>query len=120
MAPVWTPSPSGFVKPSSSDPERVGRDGFLGLRFERRLGSTILARCRFKLPLQALTLTELADGTPYLMLLNPTGGVIGGDFLFMQIIQEADTRVCLTTPSATRVYRTRSQPAAQETQIVTS
>jgi urease accessory protein len=118
MAPVWTPSPSGFVKASSSSPERVGRDGFLDLRFERRLGRTALGRCRFKLPLQALTLTELADGTPYLMLLNPTGGVVGGDFLFTQIIQEADTRVCLTTPSATRVYRTRAQPAVQETQIV--
>jgi urease accessory protein len=87
------------------------------LRFEHRLGRTILAQCRFKLPLQALTPVELADGTAYLMLLNPTGGLVGGDFLFTQIIQEAGTRVCLTTPSATRVYRTLAQPAVQETQI---
>jgi urease accessory protein len=78
---------------------------------------TTLAQCRFKLPLQALTPTELADGTAYLMLLNPTGGLVGGDFLLTQIIQEAETRVCLTTPSATRVYRTRDQPAMQETRI---
>ena len=109
MAPEWTPSPIGFAELCSSNPERVGRDGFLGLRFERRLGRTILAQCRFKLPLQALTPTELADGTAYLMLLNPTGGLVGGDFLLTQIIQEAGTRVCLTTPSATRVYRTRDQ-----------
>jgi urease accessory protein len=63
--------------------------------------------------LQALTPVELADGTAYLMLLNPTGGLV----LFTQIVQEPDTRVFLTTPSATRVYRTASQPAVQETQI---
>lgn len=117
MAPEWTPSPIGFGEPSCSNPERVGRDGFLGLRFERRLGKTTLAQCRFRLPLQALTPVELADGTAYLMLLNPTGGLVGSDFLFTQIVQEPHTRVCLTTPSATRVYRTRDQPAVQETQI---
>ncbi len=117
MAPEWTPSPIGFVEPSSSSPERVGRDGFLGLRFERRLGRTILGQCRFKLPLQALTPAELADGTAYLMLLNPTGGLVGGDHLSTQITLEAGTSVCLTTPSATRVYRTRDQPAVQETRI---
>jgi urease accessory protein len=113
----WTPSPIGFSEPSSSNPERVGRDGFLGLRFEQRLGRTILAQCRFKLPLQALTPFELADGTACLMLLNPTGGLVGGDYLFTRIIQRSDTRVCLTTPSATRVYRTRAEPAVLETQI---
>lgn len=113
----WTPSPSGFVEPSSSNPERIGRDGFLGLRFGRRLGKTTLGQCRFRLPLQALAPIELADGAAYLMLLNPTGGLVGGDFLTTQIILEADTRVCLTTPSATRVYRTRAQAAVQETRI---
>ena len=118
MAPVWTPSSSGFVEPSSSNLERVGRDGFLGLRFEQRLGRTALTQCRFKVPLQAQALAELADGTPYLMLLNPTGGVLGGDFLLTQIALGADSSVCLTTPSATRVYRTKSQPAVQNTEIV--
>ena len=117
MAPGWTPSPNGFAKRFSSNPERVGRDGFLRLRFERRLGRTALAQCRFKLPLQALTPAELEDGTAYLMLLNPTGGLVGGDFLLTDISQEADTHVCLTTPSATRVYRTLNQPTVQETRI---
>lgn len=117
MEPDWTPSAIGFGEPCCSNPERTGRDGFLGLRFERRLGKTALGQCRFRLPLQALTPVELADGTAYLMLLNPTGGIVGSDFLLTQIVQEADTRVCLTTPSATRVYRTLDQPAVQETQI---
>lgn len=59
----------------------------------------------------------LDDGTAYLMLLNPTGGVLGGDHLVTEIIQQAGTRVCLTTPSATRIYRTAGQPAILDTKI---
>lgn len=87
------------------------------MRFERRLGRTTLAQCRFQLPLQALAPFELADGTACLMLLNPTGGLVGGDFLLTQIVLEPNTHVCLTTPSATRVYRTLGHPAVQETLI---
>ena len=99
------------------NPERVGRDGYLRLQFERRGRSTVLAQSRFTLPLQALTPFEMDDGTSYLMLLNPTGGVLGGDHLVTEIIQESGTHVCLTTPSATRIYRTSQQSAVLETVI---
>jgi urease accessory protein len=99
------------------NPERVGRDGFLRLRFERRGRSTVLGQSRFTLPLQALTPMETEDRTAYLMLLNPTGGVLGGDHLVTEIILEAGTHVCLTTPSATRIYRTSQRPAVLETAI---
>jgi urease accessory protein len=95
----------------------VGRDGFLRLRFARRGPNTILAQSRFSLPLQTLTPLTLADGAAYLMLLNPTGGVLGGDHLITKIEQEAETHVCLTTPSATRIYRTLEKPAILETVI---
>ncbi len=51
------------------------------------------------------------------MLLNPTGGVLGGDHLVTEIVQETETHVCLTTPSATRIYRTLEKPAILETVI---
>jgi urease accessory protein len=102
---------------SERNPERVGRDGYLRLQFERRGQSTILSQSRFTLPLQALTPLALADGTAYLMLLNPTGGVLGGDHLLTEIVQEKETHVCLTTPSATRIYRTAEMPAVLETVI---
>ena len=102
---------------SERNPERVGRDGFLRLRFARNGASTILAQSRFSLPLQALTPLTLADGASYLMLLNPTGGVLGGDHLITEIVQEAGTHICLTTPSATRIYQTAEKPAILETVI---
>jgi urease accessory protein len=87
------------------------------LRFARSGGNTILAQSRFSLPLQALTPLTLTNGASYLMLLNPTGGVLGGDRLTTEIVQEAETHVCLTTPSATRIYRTMEKPAILETVI---
>src|SRR6202051_4265479 len=123
--PELTRSSIGFATPFSlngdlqgeRNPDRVGRDGFLRLRFARRGLSTILAQSRFSLPLQTLTPLTLADGAAYLMMLNPTGGVLGGDHLVTEIEQEAETHVCLTTPSATRIYRTLEKPAILETVI---
>jgi urease accessory protein len=89
----------------------------LRLRFARNGANTILAQSRFSLPLQILTPLTFADGASYLMLLNPTGGVLGGDHLTTEIVQEAGTHVCLTTPSATRIYRTEEKPAIIETAI---
>jgi urease accessory protein len=48
----------------------------------------------------------LDDGTSYLLLLNPTGGVLGGDRLRTEIDLGERAAVCLSTPSATRIYRT--------------
>ena len=59
----------------------------------------------------------LEDGTAYLMLLNPTGGVFGGDRLVSHIVQDFETRVCLTTSSATRIYRASDCPAVTDTRI---
>lgn len=87
----------------------------LRLAFERRGDATILRRCRYTLPLQVLSPLTLEDGSCYLLLLNPTGGVLGGDRLRTEIALEESARVCLSTPSATRVYRTNSAPAEIDT-----
>jgi urease accessory protein len=97
--------------------ERVGRDGFLSLRFKRHLRATTMAHCSYTLPMQALAPVQLEDGSAYMLLLNPTGGVLGGDRLLTRIALERDTHVCLSTPSATRVYRTTGAPSMQETWI---
>ena len=96
---------------SPPSPDRPGRDGLLRLAFERRGTATALRRCRYKLPLQALSPLTLDDGTSYLLLLNPTGGVLGGDHLRTEIAVEENASVCLSTPSATRIYRTASAAA---------
>jgi urease accessory protein len=111
------PSLNGFATDCSSSPDRSGRDGYLRLLFERQGDATILRRSRFTLPLQILSPLALADGTAYLLLLNPTGGILGGDCLRSEITLGENASVCLTTPSANRVYRTSHQSAEQETHI---
>jgi len=118
MGPVFPPSSIGLEPNSRLAIERVGRDGALRLAFERRNGRTVLTERRFTLPLQALETIPLGDtGSVYLALLNPTGGLVGGDRLKTEITLGPDTHVCLTTPSATKVYRTVGPPATQETAI---
>jgi urease accessory protein len=78
----------------------------------------VLTRRRFTLPLQALEPMDLdGDGVSTLLLLNPTGGVLAGDRLETAITLGRGARVCLSTPSATRVYRSPGSAAVQRLTI---
>lgn len=109
------PSSSGFAGNCSSRLERVGRDGFLHLAFKREGGRTVLTRRRFTHPLQALEAVRTADGTLCLMMLNPSGGLVGGDRLRTRVEIGSDAAVVLTTASATKAYRTIGDSAAHQT-----
>jgi len=96
---------------------RVGRDGVLTLRFERRGAVTVLSRCRYALPLQVLAPVALEDPACVVSLLNPTGGMLGGDRLTIDVEVGEGAHACLTTPSATRVYRAVGAPAEQRVRL---
>lgn len=93
---------------------RVGRDGALGLAFERRGARTVLARTRFTLPLQVLAPLAVADPACVVSVLNPTGGLLGGDRLAVDVAIGAAAHACLTTPSATKVYRAAAEAAEHD------
>ena len=92
---------------------RTGRDGFLELAFARRGGRTVLARSRWTVPLQVLAPLALEDPASVVSILNPTGGIVGGDRLAIDVVVGDGAHACLTTPSATRVYRTAGPVAEQ-------
>jgi urease accessory protein len=82
--------------------------------FEQRGARTVLIERRFTLPLQALEPVDLdGTGAATLFLLNPTGGVLGGDRLETRVELGAGSHVCLSTTSATRVYRSAGPPSIQ-------
>jgi urease accessory protein len=90
----------------------------LHLAFEARGGRTVLTARRFTLPLQALEPMDLdGDGVATLLLLNPTGGLLAGDRLQTDVVLGPGSRVCLSTPSATRVYRSPGPTAVQRVTI---
>ncbi|HYS19395.1 MAG TPA: urease accessory protein UreD [Candidatus Binatia bacterium] len=95
------------------DASRVGRDGALRLRFERRGPATVVVGCRYTLPLQVLAPVALDDPAAIVSILNPTGGLVGGDRLAIDVHAAAGAHAVLTTPSATRVYRAEAEGATQ-------
>jgi urease accessory protein len=101
----------GLTRADAAD--RVGRDGSLSLVFERRLQRTVVAACRWRVPLQVLAPVALDDPAAVVSILNPTGGLVGGDRLTIDVTAGPGAHACLTTPSATKVYRTLGAPAEQ-------
>lgn len=93
-------------------------NGELSLQFERRGPSTVMTHSRSTLPLQVSKPMELDNsGALCVMLLNPTGGLMGGDCLNTTIEVGEGAHAVLTTPSATKVYRTNSGPAISRTTV---
>jgi urease accessory protein len=99
------------------DAARVGRDGTLRLRFERRGAINVVAGCRYALPLQVLAPVALDDAAAIVSILNPTGGLAGGDRLAIDVHAAAGSHAVLTTPSATRVYRTDGEGTQQTVRL---
>jgi urease accessory protein len=81
--------------------------GTLNLIFRKRQnGKTFLASQHYRLPLQVLTpFYSDDDGTAFVYLLNPSGGILQGDVLETDIIVEKDARGFITTPSANKFYK---------------
>lgn len=98
--------------------ERVGRDGYLFLEYGCREHRTILRRSFFRNPLQVFQPIAIdGDRCAYTHILNPCGGLVGGDRLEIEGRLEKGTHVLLTTPSATRIYRSVEKTAIQTSNI---
>lgn len=77
----------------------------------------MLTGCRSILPLQVLAPVALDDPAAVVSLLNPTGGVLGGDRLVSDLVLGDGAHAVVTTPSATRIYRTAGEPAVQTVRL---
>jgi urease accessory protein len=84
---------------------RRPNDGVLQLVLRRVGARTVVQDCYYRVPLQVLRPVYLDNtGTAYVYLLNPGGGVLGGDTYTITVTVEAGAHAYLTTPSATRLY----------------
>lgn len=57
-------------------------------------------------------------GEAYLYVMNPGGGYVDGDSYQTVIVMEEDAEMIVTTQSSTKIYKTRTRPAIQETDII--
>ncbi|MDR3295285.1 MAG: urease accessory protein UreD [Clostridiales Family XIII bacterium] len=80
--------------------------GIIRLDFKNDGGQTYLASQYYKLPLQILPPhCQDDDGTAFIYLLNPSGGIMQGDRLSTEIHLRKQARVLATSPSCAKFYR---------------
>lgn len=91
--------------------------GRLSLEFERSGGQTVIARRRHQGPLLIQRPFHEPDGTCQVYLIHPPGGVVGGDSLSCTFDARA-AQALVTTPGATKLYRSARQRASLTHDIV--
>lgn len=107
-----------FLADGSSVLETVGRRGRLSYEFERKDRRTTLTRSSCTSPWHHVPPSYLDDsGCAYSWLVNPSGGLVGGDHVSVEAQLHAGTHVLMTSPSANRIYRSLSEAAVQEVGI---
>lgn len=106
--------------PVAHDPvlDAIGRRGALSYVFERQGPRTVLTRSSSSSPWHYFPPSSLDDsGCAYTWLVNPSGGLVGGDQVTVAAQLQDDTHVLMTSPSANRVYRSEGEPAVQEVRL---
>lgn len=109
-----------MTHPVAHDPvlDAVGRCGALTYVFERQGARTVLAQSSCSSPWHYFPPSFLDDsGCAYTWLVNPSGGLVGGDQLTVAAHLRAGTHVLMTSPSANRVYRSEGKPAVQDIRL---
>ena len=118
-----TPSPKRNTSRRRSPPgrfatEAVGRVGELKLEYAKLEQKTVIAHSYFTTPWKLLPPIYLDDtGAAYTLLVNPSGGLVGGDYLTIDMSLDRDAHVLISAPSANRVYRTEGKASEQHVHI---
>ncbi|MDM0046075.1 urease accessory protein UreD [Variovorax dokdonensis] len=90
----------------------------LDYRFDPQRQRTV-ARSSHSGPLRVLqSLYPEGDAVCHNVLIHPPGGLVGGDVLDIELHAGASSHALVTTPGATRFYRTEGQVAVQRTHLV--
>lgn len=86
--------------------------GTLKLKFEKQRSKTCLTAQYYKLPLQVLPpYYQDKDGTAFIYLLNPSGGVLQGDRLYTTLHLGTGAQVVATTPASGKFYKMEEKDA---------
>ncbi len=96
---------------------RTGWDARLELTFQRRDTRTVLARRRHEGPLMVQS-PFYPEGAPcHVYLLHPPGGLVAGDRLDVQVRAEPASHALVTTPAASKLYRSEGAEAVVRQQL---
>jgi urease accessory protein len=93
----------------------------LQLEFASRAGRTVLTKRTHHGPLVVQKPFYPGDGACHVYVLHPPGGLVGGDQLELQVLCQTHSQVLLTTPAASKFYRSLGERAtiAQDLKVET-
>ncbi len=105
-------------RPVSSDSSPTDWHGTLRLGFENRRGVTQLIRNQGQAPLKVQRPFYPEGGEVcHSVILHTAGGIVGGDRLTYEFRLAQNSKALITTPAATKIYRTNGREAQQIIQI---
>lgn len=91
--------------------------GTLSLEFAARAGRTVLARRKHEGPLYVQQPFYPGDGACHAYVLHPPGGLAGGDELTLEATAAPGSAALLTTPAASKFYRSDGLPSVQRQRL---
>lgn len=91
-----------------------GWEAQLDLSFSHRADKTVLSKRQQRGPLAVQRAFYPEGDVCHLYILHPPGGVVGGDRLFISAHIEPDASSLLTTPGATKFYKSQGFTAFQQ------
>jgi len=97
---------------------RIGRTGELVLNYIRQDSRTVLTHYACRSPWHFFPPIALDEtGAAYTLLVNLSGGLVGGDHLALRASLGPKSHVLFSTPSANRIYRSVAASSRQEVQL---
>lgn len=107
------------LMPTSKQQENhKGWQARLKLEFKPGHRRTILGACKHYGPLTVQRPFYPEDGACHLYILHPPGGLVGGDLLELDVTVESRAFALITTPGATKFYRSAGSISVQKQNIM--
>jgi urease accessory protein len=92
-------------------------EAHLQLRFRRDAGRSVLASAQHRGPLRVQRTLPRPGGGCEALILHPPGGIAGGDALHIDVTVQRDAQVLVSTPGASKWYRSAGRGATQQVQL---
>ncbi|MBE9010339.1 urease accessory protein UreD [Pseudanabaenaceae cyanobacterium LEGE 13415] len=107
-----------LLRPVASDLSPNDWHGILRLDFENRRGVTHLSRNQGQAPLKVQRpFYPEGGGVCHCVIMHTAGGIVGGDRLSFEFRLAPESQALITTPAASKIYRTNGREAVQTIEI---